>query len=81
MEKILVLNTQYYNLYYQFLTFDKESLVCGRSDSLIVAFLFYHNALLKNDQKTIKEMRKKIVSNLSEYDIEPQKLTYDNKIS
>lgn len=81
MKKILYLNTQYYNLYYQFLTFDKESLVCGRSDSLIVAFLFYHNALLKNDQKTIKEMRKKIVSNLSEYGIEPQELTYANKIS
>lgn len=77
----LILHTTYYNLYYQFLTLDKESLIDGRNDELITAFLFYHNALLKNDQKNIKEMRKKIVSALSENNIIPIKLNYDKKIS
>ncbi|EDP6673893.1 hypothetical protein FVY81_09010, partial [Campylobacter jejuni] len=71
MENEINLKSEYYILYYQFLELDKKSLLYGRNDELIIAFMLYYKALIENQKEKTNKIKDRILDKFLELEISP----------
>ncbi|ECL2616136.1 hypothetical protein FSM99_06990 [Campylobacter jejuni] len=74
MENEINLKSEYYILYYQFLELDKKSLLYGRNDELIIAFMLYYKALIENQKEKTNKIKDRILDKFLELEISPKQI-------
>ncbi|EIN8284544.1 hypothetical protein LO840_000272 [Campylobacter coli] len=79
MESKVILKSEYYILYYRFLELDKKSLLCGRDDQLILAFMLYYKALIEDKEETVNKIKDKMSEMFLERDMSPREINFDIK--
>ncbi|EOH5273302.1 hypothetical protein ACL9WK_001190 [Campylobacter jejuni] len=79
MESKVILKSEYYILYYRFLELDKKSLLYGRDDQLILAFMLYYKALIEDKEETVNKIKDKMSEMFLERNMSPREINFDTK--